>query len=190
MRRQKANPSSLEGQGKGALQVIVNRAPVLTLWAAVVAQRLGFDRNEALTLGRVVAGLNAYAKGRSLGIFKPTPEDLRRERKRVPPGEILHVELLHRAVPVVQTPEGLRALSKDKPVSPESVQRYLEGKFGAALGAVEHALDALARSLSAEELAQRAYELYEAFRPQIPPGVGGWGAAGVLDLARLRDLAH
>src|ERR1700704_5126019 len=31
----------------------VNRAPVLTLWGAVVAERLGFDRDEALTLGRV-----------------------------------------------------------------------------------------------------------------------------------------
>ena len=41
--------------------VFVNRAPVLTLWAAVVARRLGFDRDEALTMGRVVAGLNAYA---------------------------------------------------------------------------------------------------------------------------------
>jgi len=38
----------------------INRAPVLTLWAAVVAKRLGFKWNEALTLGRAVAGLNAY----------------------------------------------------------------------------------------------------------------------------------
>jgi len=34
----------------------VNRAPVLTLPAAVVAERLGFDRDEALTMGSVVAG--------------------------------------------------------------------------------------------------------------------------------------
>ena len=38
----------------------------LTLWASVVAGRLGFERDEALTLGRAVAGLNAYSKGRSL----------------------------------------------------------------------------------------------------------------------------
>jgi hypothetical protein len=41
--------------------VTINRAPVLTLWTAVVAQRLGFERNEALTFGRAVAGLNAYS---------------------------------------------------------------------------------------------------------------------------------
>ena len=52
-----------------------NRAPVLMLWAAVVAEQLGFDRNEALTLGRVVAGLNAHTTGVALGFFTPAPED-------------------------------------------------------------------------------------------------------------------
>ena len=37
--------------------VMVNRAPVLTLWAAVVAEFLGFEHDEALTLARAVAGL-------------------------------------------------------------------------------------------------------------------------------------
>ena len=44
------------------------RAPVLTLWAAVVAEVLGFEHDEALTIGRAVAGLNAYLKGVSLGL--------------------------------------------------------------------------------------------------------------------------
>jgi hypothetical protein len=43
-------------------KVSINRAPVLTLWAAIVAQRLGFNKKEALTLGKkAVAGLNAQA---------------------------------------------------------------------------------------------------------------------------------
>ena len=53
--------------------VMINRAPVLTLWAAVVAEMLGFDYNEALTLGRAVAGLNAYSKGVALGSFNQRP---------------------------------------------------------------------------------------------------------------------
>ena len=188
MRRAKTVSSAPTGAPSRGSRVVVNRAPVLTLWAAVVAQRLGFHRDEALTLGRVVAGLNAYAKGRSLGIFKPAPEELRRKRATL--GEVLHVDLLHRAVPVVQTADGLRALSKDKPVNPQSVQRYLEGKFGGALGAVQEALVALAYSLPPEELAGQAYALYEAFRPEVPPGVSGWGAPGVLDLARVHSLVH
>jgi len=167
-------------------RVKVNRAPVLTLWAAVVAERLGFERDEALTMGRVVAGLNAYAKGKSLGIFRPAPEEVRRERKRLRAGKAMHVDLLHRAVPVVRTREGLRAVAKDKPVSPESVQRYLEAKFGESLPQVEAAMRALARSLPAAALADRAYGLYEAFRPAVPAGTRGWGAAGILDMARIR----
>ena len=171
-------------------RVTVNRAPVLTLWAAVVAERLAFDRDEALTMGRVVAGLNAYAKGKSLGIFKPAPEEVTRERRRLAPGARMHVDLLHRAVPVMRTPEGLRAVSKGKPVSPESVQRYLESKFGPALAAAEDAMNALARTLAPDELAHRAYTLYEAFRPSVPAGMRGWGAAGTLDLARIRAAAR
>ena len=170
-------------------QIQVNRAPVLTLWAAVVAGRLGFDRDEALTMGRVVAGLNAYAKGKSLGLFEPVPEEVRRSRERLREGTEMHVDLLHRAVPVTMTADGLRALSTGKPIAPESVQRYLEGKFGDALGAVEQAMEKLAASLDAGELARSAYSLYEAFRPEVPAGVRGWGAAGVLDLDRIRTAA-
>ena len=36
--------------------VRVNRAPVLTLWAAVVAEALGHAEATALSLGSVVAG--------------------------------------------------------------------------------------------------------------------------------------
>ena len=39
--------------------ILINRAPVLTLWAAVVAERLGFNRDEALSLGKALAGLTA-----------------------------------------------------------------------------------------------------------------------------------
>ena len=101
----------------------------------------------------------------------------------------MHVDLLHRAVPVTATPDGLRALSKGKPIAPESVQRYLEGKFGDALDAVERAMEKLAGSIDADELARSAYALYEVFRPEVPAGVRGWGAAGVLDLERIRKAA-
>jgi hypothetical protein len=170
--------------------VRVNRAPVLTLWAAIVAERLGFDRDEALTLGRVVAGLDAYSKGRALGLFTPRPKTVREVRNRLEPGETLRIELLHRAVPAIQTPEGIRALSKGEPVSPESVQRYLESKFGEALPAVEKAMRTLARAFPPEDLARKAYKLYESFRPNVPPGLRGWGAAGILDLDSIEALAR
>lgn len=172
-----------------AVGIRINRAPVLTLWAAVVAERLGFTRPEALTLGRAVAGLNAYSKGVAIGLFEPTPAAERERRRRARRGATVRVSLLQRAVPAVQTPDGLRALAKDRPIDPESVERYLEGKFGDHLGAARTAMMRLARALPPTELAQKAYHLYEAFRPAIPAGKAGWGAAGTLDLRKIAALA-
>ena len=59
----------------------------------MVAERLGFDRGTALTLGQAVAGLSAYAKGVSLGIIEPRPELVREQSDRLAEGERLHVDL-------------------------------------------------------------------------------------------------
>ena len=83
--------------------------PVLTLWAAVVAQRLGFDEDEALTLGKAVAGLNAQAKGRRLGIFKPHEEKAKKAREKER-GERFWIEVLGRPVPAMNTEDGIRAV--------------------------------------------------------------------------------
>ncbi|HXA78086.1 MAG TPA: hypothetical protein VNV41_13225 [Candidatus Acidoferrales bacterium] len=34
--------------------LLINRAPVLTLWATAVAERFGFDQDEARSLGKAV----------------------------------------------------------------------------------------------------------------------------------------
>lgn len=127
--------------------VQVNRAPVLTLWAAVVAGRLGFSRDESLTMGRVVAGLNAYAKGKSLGLYQPQAHTLEHERKRLGPDALLHVDLLNRAVPMMRTPQGLRAVSKDKPVDPP-IRAALSRIEVCGRAARSRAGDAVARGLA------------------------------------------
>jgi hypothetical protein len=165
----------------------VNRAPVMTLWAAVVAKRLGFKWDEALTLGRAVCGLNAHSKGVSLGIFKPTPASLREHRRKAKERGRLRVELMHRLVPVVHTPSGLRATAAGRPIAPDSVTLYLTQKFGTSLPAVKQAMTGLATSLPPSELAGRAYALYTRFRPSVPAGTTGWGAAGAL---RVTDIRH
>ena len=170
----------------------INRAPVLTLWAAVVAERLGHDRDTALTLGKAVAGLNAQSKGRRLGIFEEPKEQDKKEQKSKAEAasEPAMVTLLGRRVPAVETEQGMRATVKGQPVDSESVRRYLEKKFGQDLIDVQAALEALARAYPPDRLAADAYTLYEKFRPVIPEGKKGWGAAGELDLAYIRTLAE
>jgi len=161
--------------------ILINRAPVLTLWAAVVAEQLGFTWEEALSLGKAVAGLNAQAKGRALGIFQPRPEKVKEARKRRR-GEEFWVELCGRPVPAKNTEDGVRAVSGDKPIEPGSVQRYLGQKFGEDLKLARAAMEILAAALGPEKLAACAFPLYERFRPEIPRGKRGWGAKGILDL--------
>jgi len=145
---------------------MVNRAPV-------VAEDLGFEHDEALTLGRAVAGLNAYSKGVSLGLFQPTPKEIQEQRWKMGKEERVTVDLLHRAVPAKHTNEGLRALSGESPIHPQSVQKYLESKFGDALEEVSRAMLVLAKSLPPPQLVEKAYALYEKFKPEIPPGKKG-----------------
>jgi hypothetical protein len=168
--------------------ISINRAPVLTLWAAVVAQRLGFDEDETLTLGKAVSGLNAQAKGRRLGIFEPHEEKLTKAREKER-GERLLIEMCGRAVPATNTDDGIRAVRGTKPIDPDSVQSYLEDKFGENLAVARKAMKNLARAYKPKELAEEAYSLYERFRPPIPAGKQGWGAEGDLDLGLIEGLA-
>lgn len=174
-------------------KVNINRAPVLTLWAAVVAERMGYDRDVALTLGKAVAGLNAQSKGRRLGIYEERQDEESAGEEEAKPkqrqiGKQATVTVLGRLVPVTQTKDGLRATVKGDPISPDSVERYLKGKFGNALDEVRAAMTALAEAYPPKQLAVKAYPLYEQFRPEIPEGVKGWGAAGELDLGLIRSL--
>jgi hypothetical protein len=168
--------------------ISINRAPVLTLWATVVAERLGFDEDEALSLGKTLAGLTAQSKGRRLGIYKPHEEGTQQAREKEH-GEEFWIELCGRPLPARNTEDGIRAVKGAQVIEPDGVRRYLEGKFGGDLGAVRSAMQRLAGSLRPKELADRAFGLYERFRPAIPEGVRGWGAKGILELGVIEGLA-
>ena len=169
-------------------KILINRAPVLTLWASVVAERLGFDKDEALSLGKAVAGLTAQSKGRRLGIYKPVPQEIKKARSQKRDEEFW-VELCGRPVPARSTAEGVRAVNENKPVEPKGVERYLASKFGDGLDAARKAMRDLAKTHKPQQLTAMAFRLYEQFRPNIPEGVTGWGAKGELDLGRIHSLA-
>ena len=54
------------------------------------------------------------------------------------------------------------------------MQKYVEGKFGDGQEIVSTAMLELVKSLPPSQLAEKAYNLYEKFRPEIPPGKRGW----------------
>jgi len=168
--------------------VRVNRAPVLTLWAAVVAERLGHPPGTALSLASAVAGTAARAKARRLGFAEDVEGG--RDGGRLAPRR--SVELLGRAVPVAAAADGqLRAADGEgHPTPHEPAQHYVERAFGKRLEEVRAAMRDLAASLPAEELNRVGFRLYEAFRPEVPEGVSGWGAKGELRIERIRAAAQ
>jgi hypothetical protein len=171
------------------MKVRINRAPVLTLWAAVVAERMGHSWESAFTLGKAMAGLNAQAKGRTLGIYTAKPADTpAAEQKRTGAG-VVWVTICGRPVPARATPEGLRAVTGDTVISAGSVTAYLAKAFGDSLGEALEAMKELAKGFSPEQLDVRAWGFYEIFRPVIASGTRGWGQKGELDLDLVRSLA-
>ena len=178
-------------------KIKINRAPVLTLWAAVVAERLGYGRETALTLGKAVAGLNAQSKGRRLGIYEEKPKDEKKDGKlalsKVEGKEekpVGFIELLGRGIPVVKTTKGMRAAIKGEEIDPQSVEKYLRQKFGDDLDDARSAMEKLAKAYTPRQLESQAFGLYEKFRPVVAEGMKGWGAKGELDLEYIRSLAR
>jgi len=170
-------------------EVTINRAPFLALWATVVARRAGYTDDEALTLGKAIAGLTAQAKGRRLGIYAPRPEAERaevREKREALGAET--VQFMGRTVPCLRTEEGLRALSGTSPITPDSVRKYLQSRFKEHLPELKTKLTALAATFDPETVAAEAMDVYMRLRPQVPGGQAGWGKAGVLDLDRIAAL--
>jgi hypothetical protein len=92
---------------------------------------------------------------------------------RLSEGEQLHINLLGRAVPVVRTSDGLRAVNKGKPGNPDQIEKYLAGKFGARLDDARAAMEELTATHELGELQRRGFRLYERFRPDVPAGKSG-----------------
>jgi hypothetical protein len=97
-------------------------------------------------------------------------------------------KIIGQSVGVVWTKEGMRACDDRRfAISSMAVVTYLERAFGAAYSRVYLAMHEVAQSFDdPAELDSRAYDIYTAFRPQIPKGAIGWGAKGTLDIQRIR----
>lgn len=142
----------------------VGRRPVLILWGTIVAERLGFERDEALTLGRALATLGGHLINEPAEVI--TPAKIAEMRRKLPPGRTINFSFVDRVVSVARVPEGLRAVVKKRPLDPASVEVYLGEKFGDQIDSVAGAMISLAETLPPSLLAERAFELYEQFRPE------------------------
>ena len=194
-RLEASEPPPSQGRGRGGAGsaahecIAINRAPVLNLWVAVVAQRQGYSFEEGLTFGRWVSGTLAQSKGRSLGIFEAkevSEEEKAAKRRRDEALGVRRLDVFGMHVPSVECDGRQVAVSQGKPIDPSGTEAYLQRAFGAApLAAARAAMEELAESIPEGEIGRAAYKLYEQFRPEWH----GWGQKGTLDLGAVRGLA-
>lgn len=170
-------------------RIEINRAPVLTLWVAAVAERQGYSFEEGLSFGKAVSGILAHSKGRRLGIYEDKDQQDRKRKRKQQQKEKEKFDVFGMRIAGQITKEGTRlALQNNKPVSPVSVESYLRRAFGPYYEKVKEATRALAKVYPPEKIGSDAYSLYEKIRPQVSGGMKGWGAKGYLDLNLLHQL--
>ncbi|PVG00538.1 hypothetical protein CPB86DRAFT_754796 [Serendipita vermifera] len=163
--------------------VKINRAPVMMAWSCIVAEKLGFEREEALSIAGAYTEMNATTKGANLGIYDKSKE------KGMEPGMGTaqpHVELMGRRIPLFQTENGQwRALMKGEPVLPSKAFSYITRALAQMSPYMLGALFLLANSYEdPQRLNQKGYSLYCTFRPEG----GGWGLRGDLKLSTILNL--
>lgn len=139
----------------------INRAPVLTLWATVVAERPGHPADTALTLGRAVAGSAARVKARNIGREeRKTDRDADNTARLRPDHVTAPAFLLGKTIRLLPTTDGeLLAADGEQLADPASVQRYLAKAFGGHLDAVRQAMDELASRYEPAELNRIGFRL-------------------------------
>src|SRR5215472_9606424 len=142
----------------------IGRRPLLILWGTIVAEHLGFDRDEALTLGRAIASLGGRMTDSPPDVMMPAK--IAEARVKLHPGQTIEIALLDRVVCLMKEPDGLRAVVKNRLIDPASVERYLGEQFGDRIDSVAGAMISLAETLPQSQLMECAWELYERFRAE------------------------
>ncbi|KAJ9120328.1 hypothetical protein QFC24_005282 [Naganishia onofrii] len=195
-----------------AQTVVTNRAPCMTAWAYIIAEKMGFDRLEALSLASTFTSVTSTRHALALGnIYTPEQtRDAQLEMDELPQpsgsgkrgrfsdggtggteeGEQTGghsqpwVSIMKRS-PVIQRGDGTwRGVLKGMPVEPYRAHSYISKNFSQATPYVIGALRILAQSYTVEQLQEQGYGMYVSFRPDV----AGWGDRAVLYCSNIIDM--
>jgi len=181
--------------------VHINRAPVLTLWAAVLAHvgPAQLPWLSALTVGKAVAGMLAQSRGRATGILEPSSSDHSRKRQKTPDEQehtAADVQVLGIKVHMAHIDNHTYATISNKPINASQCDRYVHQHFGAnrarviaVMRYVTHCILARGADGEADVTGRYSFTLYEQFRPITASGQApAWGQNGELDLSKMVEM--
>ena len=190
----RSNDAEKSSTRSGEDVIIINRAPVLELWAGCVAQFLypSMSWETCLSVGGAIATVTAISKGRSIGkIDKPDPGDAHKKRDdrkaKAEKEGFDELEVMSFKLNLDKDGHALVA-GKAKKADEDALMRKYGGveqydkvkkTFTDAMRSWNHQKDALN---------SRAFQFYEDFRPSVKPGQQGWGRKGQLNLQTVRDV--
>ncbi|TFK55947.1 hypothetical protein OE88DRAFT_1622012 [Heliocybe sulcata] len=165
-----------------AKSTVINRAPVMMAWATVVAERIGFKREEALSIASVYTEMNAITKGVNIGIYKESKKSEVSEPAKG--GSQPYVDLMGRS-PLYQTASNdWLGMAANKPTPPSSAYSYITRSLRQTTPHIVGAMRLLAESYDPEELNRKGFGLYCDFRPEV----GGWGERGEVKCEKILEL--
>lgn len=173
-------------------KITINRAPVLTLFAACVTEFLHpqLSWQTCLSAGASIASLCAISKGRSIGVIDPPSQD---KMKNTHKASYDNSEEEEQEITIMHFPLHIRnGLVVDKSSKPKpGNEKNLESKFGEE---EEHeAREVFRTALTTwkgheDELNKKAFGMYEKFRPDVAKGQKGWGRKGELSLEEVEKV--
>ncbi|EXJ75254.1 uncharacterized protein A1O5_01950 [Cladophialophora psammophila CBS 110553] len=182
--------------GDATKPVLINRAPVLQLWAACVSQALYpvLPWATHLSIGSAISTLCAIAKGRAIGLIEKPSDDpaerAEKERKRRAAEEGADDEINVMRFRLLLKDGG--AIVSGRPQKANEV--LLRNKFGQGdeyervKRAMEEAIDTWRNRGQEKEFNVKAFHMYEEFRPSVQRGQGGWGKKGELRPEKIREV--
>jgi hypothetical protein len=173
-------------------KVMINRAPVLQLWSACVAQlvypKLSWET--CLSIGSAISTICAVSKGRSIGAI-PEHDDSEKGKKRSQKMEELDViKVMQFKIPLKR---GLALVGAQQKNGKPGTEEPLKRKFGEReYSKVKDVFDYCLRPWRGheEELNEKAFKMYERFRPQVSSGQRGWGRKGTLSLDTVKSTVE
>jgi hypothetical protein len=172
-------------------RAVINRAPIMTAWATIVLENLGFLRREALSLAHCYVHTTSTARGISLGII---PASEKQRAVNVIGSNQPHFELMGVKIPLMKVGKAQewRGISQGQVVGPDNAFNYMKRSMHQTLPAIIGSLLLLADSFTSNNpdsqdsnksdfyqpstgpdiLHANAYDLYTKFRPST---AGEWG---------------
>lgn len=181
------------GDHNSNASVTINRAPVLELWASCVTQLLYplLSWNTCLSTGGAISTITAISKGRSIGkIEKPSPEEAQNKREerqqQAADGQLEELETMSFKLSLNQSGQAMAA-GKPKKANEGALTKKYGGseEYERVKRTFNEALQAWKGS--EDQLSERAFGMYEDFRPSVPPGQSGWGRKGQLNLETVKS---